>query len=256
MSGHEQFADDLALYALGALQGEDRLALERHLDGCFACRQELEQLRGDMALLATASTGPKPPQRSRQRLLDAIAKEPRVPAAAPARSRFNWWALAGWAAAAAMFLVVVQLRRENSLLHDSVATLSSMVEEQTVELANAQRVVDTLTAPESQAVTLVAGKAPPQPQGKAFYLRNKSSLVFVASNLAQLPPDKIYELWLLPADGSAPMPAGWFKPDSKGHGMIFHRMTAGIGAKSFAVTIEPANGSQTPTMPIMFSPPS
>ena len=54
MSAHEQFAEDLALHALGALQGEERTALEKHLDTCSACRLELDQLRGDMALMATA----------------------------------------------------------------------------------------------------------------------------------------------------------------------------------------------------------
>ena len=73
MSAHEQFADDLSLYAVDALAGEDRPALESHLAGCSACRLELEQLRGDGALLALSTLGPKPPQRARQRLLDAVA---------------------------------------------------------------------------------------------------------------------------------------------------------------------------------------
>ena len=34
MSAHEQFADDLALLALGALQGDERVTLEKHLEGC------------------------------------------------------------------------------------------------------------------------------------------------------------------------------------------------------------------------------
>jgi anti-sigma factor RsiW len=166
MSAHEQFAEDLALHALGALQGEERTALEKHLDTCSACRLELDQLRGDMALMATATAGPKPPQRARQRLLDAIAKEPRVPTPAPSRARFNWWAAAGWAAAAAMFLVVVQLRRENFGLRESVNKLAQLTTQQTIEVANAQRVMDTLTGSDTQTVTLVAAKGPPQPQGK------------------------------------------------------------------------------------------
>src|ERR1700736_4754845 len=78
MSLHEQFADDLALYALDALTGEERAILERHLAGCSSCQGELQQLRGDGALLAISTMGPNPPQRARQRLLDAVAREPRV----------------------------------------------------------------------------------------------------------------------------------------------------------------------------------
>src|SRR5579863_32009 len=99
MAAHEQFAEDLALYALDALAGEDRVALEKHLAGCAACRLELEQLRGDAALLALSTLGPKPPQRAKQRLLDAVAKEPRITAkATKAEARRSWWGALGWAA--------------------------------------------------------------------------------------------------------------------------------------------------------------
>jgi anti-sigma-K factor RskA len=244
MSAHEQFAEDLALHALGTLQGEERAALERHLDTCSACRLELQQLRGDMAVMAMATAGPKPPQRSRQWLLDAIAKEPRVPGTVPARTPFNWWAALGWAAAAALFLVVVQLRRENFGLRESVNRLAQLTGRQTIELANAQRVMDTLTAPDTQAVTLVTAKGPPQPQGKAFYLKNRSGLVFVANNLPPLPPDKIYELWLIPP-GAAPIAAGLFKPDARGNATLVNPpgLPPGVEAKTFAVTLEPATGS-------------
>lgn len=243
MSGHEQFAEDLALHALGTLQGEERAALLRHLNTCSECRQELTQLQGDMALMAMATAGPKPPQRSRQRLLDAIAKEPRTSPTSAARSRFNWWAAFGWAAGAAMFLVVVQLRRENSLLRESVNNLAQMTGAQTVELADAKRSLEALTAPEAQIIMLSTAKTPPQPQGKAFYLRNRSSLVFVASNLPQLPPDKIYELWLFPPTGN-PIPAGLFQPDAKGNATVVNPpgLPAGVEAKAFAVTLEPAIG--------------
>ena len=58
MSGHEQFAEDLSLHALGTLETEERTALEKHLQECPACRRELEMLRGDMALLALSTAGP------------------------------------------------------------------------------------------------------------------------------------------------------------------------------------------------------
>ena len=68
MTVHEQFAEGLALYAMGSLpEGEERLALEAHLEACGACRRELAQLRGDMGLLSVSTLGPAPPERSRGR---------------------------------------------------------------------------------------------------------------------------------------------------------------------------------------------
>src|SRR5882672_3147689 len=98
MSAHEQFAEDLALYALGALQGYELVDLEKHLAECSSCRRELEQLRGDMALMALSAAGPAPPKRSEQRLMTAIRQEPRsIPSRQPRRS---WWGALGWLAAA------------------------------------------------------------------------------------------------------------------------------------------------------------
>jgi anti-sigma-K factor RskA len=244
MSPHEQFADDLSLYALGALEGEDRANLEKHLESCPSCRLEFDQLRGDMALMATSVTGPKPPQRSRQRLMDAIAKEPRGAPVLERKRSWSPWAALGWLAAGILLLAVLQTRRENSLLRQSVSNLASLVGQQTSELANAQRVVDTLTAPETQKWLLAAANTAPKPQGKAFYLRNKTGLVFVASNLAPLPAEKIYELWLFPKTGGAPIAAGLFKPDTHGSATVVNPpLPAGVEAAKFAVTLEPESGS-------------
>jgi anti-sigma-K factor RskA len=245
MSAHEQFAEDLALYALGSLQGEERTTLETHLESCPSCRLELDQLRGDMALMAMAVDGPHPPQRSRQRLLDAIQKEPgrkALPAAEPKRG-WSLWSGLGWLAAAAMLLITFQTRRENSALRQSLASLGALVGQQTIEIENARRVIEPLTSPSAQRVVLLAAKTPPQPQGKAFYLRDKTGLVFVANNLPPLAPEKIYELWLIPKTG-APIAAGLFKPDAQGSATVVNPpLPAGVEAKNFVVTLEPDSGS-------------
>jgi anti-sigma-K factor RskA len=249
---HEQFADDLALYALDALEGEERTALETHLAGCPGCRRELDALRGDTALLALSAAGPLPPQRSRQRLMTAIAKEPRLYARAARPRRFAWLTSMGWAVAAGMFLAAVLLLRDETLLRGELARLQSQSAQQQVELTKAAQVVSTLTATDSMRVTLVAAKTPPQPQGKAMYQRERGSLLFMASNMPALPPAKAYELWLIPMQGD-PIPAGMFKPDAHGSAMVLQPpLPRGVEAKAFAITVEPEAGSPAPTStPIM-----
>ncbi len=256
MSVHEQFADDLALYALGGLQGEERLVLEKHLAECDSCRRELEQLRGDMALMALAAAGPAPPQRARQRLMNAIQQEPRR--VAEREPRRGWFGALGWAAAAVMVIVALVLGVQNQrLTHGLEAALLAQRDLQNdlaarqAELQQARTMVSTLTAPEAQVIQVAEPNAPPRPQGKAFYVKDRSSLIFIASNMPALPPQKAYELWLIPANGSAPIPAGVFKPDVRGNATVVNpQLPPGVEAKAFAITIEPAQGSTTPTMPI------
>jgi len=258
MSEHEQFGEDLALYALNALDGEDRAKLERHLASCADCRGELEALRGDGALLALSTMGPKPPARSRQRLLNAVAAEANViPASRMRQSQEiggpvrSWWGWGGWAAAAAAIVLAVLFWQENTALKQSLTAMSDRSSQTARELDDLRRMAAPILSPEAQRITVVAVKTPPQPQGKAFYLRNRSSLVFVANNMPALPPHKAYELWLVPAAG-APIAAGVFKPDAHGSGTIVNPpLPPGVEAKAFAITVEDEAGVPHATSPII-----
>ncbi|SRR6266487_5976665 len=249
MSVHEQFAEDLALYALGALEGGERASLEKHLEECASCRRELEQLRGDAALLALTTSGPRPPARAKSRLIDAVAREPRVQRA---KLRAPLWALLGWLATAAMILVAVTLWMQNTHLISTVTSLSGMLEKEKSESEQARRIAEILHAPDAASYVImpVSIRTMP-PSGKAIYSRERSGLIFMASNLKPLPAQKAYELWLIPMQG-APIPAGMFKPDTHGSAMVMNpRLPVGVEAKAFAITIEPEQGSNTPTMPIV-----
>ena len=248
MSEHGQFDENLALLALGSLTGDELTVLEKHLEECAACRRELEQLRGDMALMAISVGGPKPPARARKRLLDAIAHEPHRTSL---RARRAWWALAPWYAAAALVLLAGWFWRQSDQLSQRVARLESQSAEQQAQLQQAREVVATLTATDALVVPVTAPNTPPQPQGKAIYVRDKARLIFVASDMPALPPQKTYELWLIPVQG-APIPAGVFKPDARGSAIVIHPpLPAGVEAKAFAITVEPEAGSSSPTMPIV-----
>jgi anti-sigma-K factor RskA len=256
MSGHEQFGGDLALYALNALEGEERAKLEEHLTSCAECRLELEQLRGDGALLALSTAGPKPPARARARLLDAVAKDDKIPTSRANAAREMGhpkprWQWLGWAAAAAMVVLAVFLWSENSTLKQILAAKNEESAEARRELEDLRKIAAPILSPQTQRVTVVSVKSAPQPQGKAFYLRSRNSLVFVASNMAPLPPHKAYQLWLVPVDGT-PIPAGVFKPDARGSGTIVNPpLPAGVEAKAFAITVEDEAGVPHPTTPII-----
>ena len=269
MNGHPQYEEALALYAMDALDDPRELAaLEAHLGTCGDCRNELEALRADMALLALSATGPQPPARSRQRLMSAIAAEPRLQKRSTELRSVGRLSSARWFSFAPVFVTLLlaifslllglDLRTRNFQLRiarQQIRQMQAEIAQQNVALADARKVSDLLHASDAWPLTLVSVKTPPQPQMHMVYSKEKGSLFLMASNTPLLPDDKIYELWLLPSDGSAPMPAGWFKPDAKGNGMISHTLAvAGIDAKGFAVTVEPAGGSQSPTMPIKFAP--
>jgi anti-sigma factor RsiW len=72
-------ADDLhelsALYALDALDADDRARYEAHLDECARCRDDVAGFRETAASLAVLPEGSAPPEALRVRLLDAARAE-------------------------------------------------------------------------------------------------------------------------------------------------------------------------------------
>jgi anti-sigma-K factor RskA len=117
-----------------------------------------------------------------------------------------------------------------------------------------QKLMNTLSSPEAKQVTLTETKRPSQPVGHAIYMERSGALIFMASNLRPMPQNKTYELWLIPANGKAPIPAGLFRPDASGDAsVVMPTIPAGVKAKAFGVTVEDAQGSATPTLPIVMS---
>jgi hypothetical protein len=152
-----------------------------------------------------------------------------------------------------LVVAVAVLWNQNARLKSTVAESTGVLERQGLELEQARRIADLLKAPDAAAyeVLPVSLKTPPPPVGKAIYSRQRNGLIFVASNLGPLPAQKAYELWLIPTQG-APIPAGVFKPDAHGGAVVINPpLPAGVEAKAFAITIEPEQGSTTPTMPII-----
>jgi hypothetical protein len=155
--------------------------------------------------------------------------------------------------AAALAILAILLGVKNDALNKELRLASIQVAHLKDQSAQARQVLDLLTSHSAQRVLLTAGKKSVEPTGRAIYLAASGSLVFQASNLNLLAADKTYELWIIPVDGK-PIPAGLFRPDaSGGASVVMPPLPKGVPAKAFGVTVERAEGSETPTAPIVIS---
>ncbi|HEX6183689.1 MAG TPA: cupin domain-containing protein [Pyrinomonadaceae bacterium] len=81
----EEAAGRAALYALGALEGDEARDFEEHVAaGCEACAAELRLFEGVVADLGLAAPDAEPPAGVRSRLLALVSEEEQVAAAPPA----------------------------------------------------------------------------------------------------------------------------------------------------------------------------
>jgi hypothetical protein len=284
--------EDLVLYAMQFLNREQTSAVAAHVAACAECREELARVQGDLATTALTTELESPPASARQRLLAQIAREKKVtpiaqptqiaPPAPPAEppppalapfgrqgSILNPieeikpkrpFGLAivgsiGWAIAAGLAFFAFTLHKDRDNLRGTIAARAGEVQRLTAEAAESHQLLDALTDPKAIRVSLTATPQPkPQPIGGVTYNPDKGTLVFLASNLDPLKAYKTYELWVIPADGTAPIPAGTFHPDDQGNAsVIMPDLPKGIPAKAFGVTVEDDGGAQTPTLPIVLA---
>jgi len=266
--------EDLALYAIQALPGDEMAAVSAALRDNTQAQQDLARVQGDFALLAlSADQQPAPAGafdrlRARMRENDQTAANPVAASAArtpvqradtafeiaPARRRSKWTIITPWAIAASLAIACSILGYRVSSMNDELDGSSRLVSNLAAKASHAQQVLEVLNAPDAQRVTLTATKTPPAPTAHTVYLAERGALVMEASHLKPVPADKAYELWVIPSSGGAPLPAGTFRPNSEGYAsLVLPRLPSGVPAKAFGITIENVAGATTPTLPIILS---
>ncbi|MGO4434925.1 anti-sigma factor [Paenarthrobacter sp. RAF9] len=72
----------------------------------------------------------------------------------------------------------------------------------------------------------------------------KDSFVVLMNGVAPAPEGKVYQLWTLPKDGSAPVPQGTMDAQTLSKPAVVKGLSS---ASSVAITVEPAGGSKAPT---------
>ncbi len=264
MSDQRQIpSEDLALYAMQALPAEEMAAVAAALRENPQAQQELAQIQGDLALLALSAEQQPTPAGAFERLQARMREGASNPepmttttydvSSAPTR-RSKWATFTPWAIAAALAIACSILGYRVSSLNDALDGESRLVSNLAAKASRAQQVLEVLNAPDAQRVTLTASKTPPAPTAHTVYLADRGALVMEASHLQPAPAGKAYELWVIPASGAAPIPAGTFWPNAEGYAsIVLPKIPAGVPAKAFGITIENSGGSSTPTSPIILS---
>jgi anti-sigma-K factor RskA len=213
---HERWEDDLAAWALGALEPGEAKRFERHLARCERCRADLRWLRPAVDALPAAVTQVAPPPRLRGELLATVRSEARR-GDVPRRGRWPGWlsiprpALAALGAAALVAAGIAGY----ALRGDS--------DEATYQ-AEATR-----AAQGAEAELVVKG----------------DDGTLEASDMPRLPRDQVFQAWIQEGGDGPLRPSTVFVAEQGGSA------TATIpdveGAVRVMVTREPRGGSEQPT---------
>jgi anti-sigma-K factor RskA len=237
-------------YALGALTAEETRAFEAALRGSPELEQELAEYREVAGLLALdAAQAPAPDVRRRvmERVRDPMAG-PGVPRAgvrptAPRRSVTPALVAMGLAASillAAGFYLKVQELELRLARADSASTALGR------RLAEREATLDAILEPGVQLTTLTTTGAEP-PIVQVFWNRATHKVTLHSFRLPPAPSGRVYQLWLM-RRGANPIASRLFDTEVDGHGLAENiDVPAGEPIVGFAVSVEPAGGSEQPT---------
>jgi len=208
---HTRWGDDLGAYLLGALEPREAEELERHLQGCERCQEELRWLEPAVQSLPEAVERQEPPPQLRERLMAEVRADARPAPARPARTR-------RWLLKPAMGFAVLALLVAGVIGYEVGKDGSGDGGGSTIE-----REIDGI------AVKMVQ-----EGDGGTLQL----------ANLHQPPSGKVLEAWVL-REGEVEAVQPLFVPDR--HGRAEATIADMSGVEEVMVTEEPQGGSETPT---------
>lgn len=244
----ESVRDLAAGYSLGALTPEETREFEAALARFPELQRELADYRELTAVLAT-SAGASPSPALRQRLMERLGREKEgtlLPGAT--RSRLPGWILP--VALAATTLLAVGLGLRGQRLDRQLAARTDSLAATAAKLARREATLDALLTAQFELTVVQLTTAGTEAPGIQFFWNRKTNQgVLHAFRLPPPAAGKVYQLWLIPR-GGAPIPSETFTSAADGHALVEAFQLPVDGFETAAITVEPAGGSQTPTLPI------
>ena len=234
--------DELAAaYAVGAAEPAEDRAVSEHLATCRRPHEEARSLIDAAAILPATLDRVQPSDALRRRLMATIAETPqeRATADAPVRqppqpaegARRAWWRLSPLPSA----LAAVALTAAVGLGAWGVA--------QSERLAARDAALSAIAS--ADAVYPAAGDA-----GSGWVVQSGDDALFIAEGLAELPEDRLYELWLIGPDGT-PVAVGAL---SDVDGLVLATLERDLGdATAFAITVETERVDAPTTDPVVIA---
>ncbi|HEY8198303.1 MAG TPA: anti-sigma factor [Candidatus Limnocylindrales bacterium] len=255
-------ADELApAAALDALEAGEGAALRAHLAACPEPHPAFATFALTAASLSELVDPVVPPSSVKTRLLAAVAEDlarrdatpldtppaPRATTAGVAASpapvdldaeRARRRPVLARVLAAAAVIAIVALAGVSLLLQARVDTAEQLA----VQLRDA---IGAAGQPGAHVAPVTGTDAQPG-AGGFVVLPADGSGYLVVDGLAPLAAGQVYQAWTIVGD-AAPVPAGLATPTD---GLAIFPIPTGAPVQVVALTIEPAGGSETPTMPI------
>jgi anti-sigma-K factor RskA len=269
----EQVIELLSLFVLGTLGPDEMMAVDTYLQEQPELQGRLDELEETAAQLAYAAPQAKLPPTTKQKLMNRAQAQQSSATSVPTstlprpsildwlfnRDKWAWATAVSFACLLILAFYSLQLRVAVQDLRQTIAQLQA--DNETLQAINGrlreERLRDdTVFARFSTAERIIPLPGTEEaPEATGVFLVNGLEGFFVLRNLAALPSDQAYQLWLVPPGGGPPDAVSLgLLPDLDSAGFAEQAVSIPLDLQDFAivdVSIEPASGSEHLSGPVV-----
>ncbi|NTU62543.1 MAG: hypothetical protein HGB05_03885 [Chloroflexi bacterium] len=255
----ERLEQLFAFYALGVLTDEERAQVDAYVATEPGARARLDETLRAATVLPYAPAPIQPHVAVKQSLMKRVQADARIRLAPPQQSFADKlsqllirpsFKIALPVLAAACLVIAVLFGVWGITLNNEVTRLRTAAAALQRDLVASRETLAQVIAPNVRAIAITGTPVQPEAHGKLIADPGGNSALLVTSDLKPLPPEQVYQFWLI--RGDVPVSGGLFTVDTGGRGIL--RVESDEAVESFdaiGVSIEPVGGSPQPTGPIV-----
>ena len=248
MTHKAEYEDQIALYSLGLLEGQELRELEEHLkEGCDICAAILKDSDSVFTSLPFCLEDEPLSKDVEKKILDRldVARPP-----GEKHSVFDFWKNLSpvWLnlGSAVSLAIIIFLVVTNISLRNDLELREKNMSEMQAKLINDRKIMEFALKPDVNAVDLGSKMPDLKASGKLYWDKETDKGLFLVSSIPVPEQGKTYQLWAI--EGGKPVSMGVFDVDKEGNSMMeIKLMPEPGGPMQFAVTLEPAGGMPQPT---------
>lgn len=249
----------LELYVAGVLTAEENLEVYRNAGQYPEIEAEIKEIEAAILALSKSASPRLSKNKGFRDVQQRIGYRKETKVVQFPERKSNWGAYMGWAASILFAVGLYWMYTENNKLKSDLEFTyeQNKVLEEQILLAResnekSQELLATLRDKDISVIALAGQTISPESYAKAYWNRTENKVFIDAQGLPEPPEGMVYQVWSLKLTPLTPTSLGLLDDFLRDENKIF-ALSNPNESEAFGITLEPAGGSESPTMDQLYS---
>ncbi|MGJ8666346.1 MAG: anti-sigma factor [Patiriisocius sp.] len=247
----------LELYVCGALPEDEAQEVFEEIQKNSDVRGEVQRIENTLMNLSS-EIAPALSVMNWSSILNAISGTRSI---GNTNNTTNWGAITGWAAALACVGGIFWMLNQNNELENQVTEATeqrNILEEEldisTEMLVANEELLDVIRSKDYNAYTLPGNQAVAPTAYSKVYFNDDTNVAYIdVKGLPKAPEGKVYQVWSLMLEPLTPTSVGLIDDSTLASNGVYKFENLKDAPQAFGITLEPAGGSESPTLSQLYT---